>query len=201
MFELFCREVGPIPVGIAARSSFLTLSMGEKLLRLHMTKESDIPRAQTIAKSIAKGFFHHSYPLGRKEAQEINLEIAPPDEKVESLMWRIWQDIELELEVRDPFSPIKILMSSKEAPKLLKPAPLLNIPPNLPPDQVQAMIDAVVNAGLEMIEPVGYQAITAMMESNRYASREIMRGKILASRSPGLDIVTNAVMTQHAWNL
>ena len=36
MFEMFCKQVGPVPVAIAARAGQLTVSMGEKLLRLHM---------------------------------------------------------------------------------------------------------------------------------------------------------------------
>jgi hypothetical protein len=199
MFEMFCREVGAIPVGVAARSSLLTLSMGEKLLRLHMTKESDISRAQSIAKAIAKGFFHHGYPLGRKEAKEINLPVDPPNPKVESLMWRIWLDIEAEIEARNPFSYVKLLMASNEASKLFKATPQLNLPPNAPPDVLQAILAELAKDGVEMIEPVDYEVVTALMESNRHASREVRKGKILAYRSPDLEIVTNAVMTQHVW--
>ena len=44
MFEMFCKQVGPVPVAIAARAGQLTVSMGEKLLRLHMG--DDVQKAE-----------------------------------------------------------------------------------------------------------------------------------------------------------
>ncbi len=58
-FELACKEVGAIPIGIAKRSSQLALSMGEKLLSSHM---SDSNKAKTIAETLNKSFYHHGYP-------------------------------------------------------------------------------------------------------------------------------------------
>jgi hypothetical protein len=199
MFEMFCKEVGTIPVGVAARSSLLSLSMGEKLLRLHMTKEADIPKAQGIAKFLSKGFHFHGYPVGRKEAKEINLPIADPNPKVEDLMWRIWLDIERELMVRQPFSHQHVLMNSKEAPKLLKPAPQLNLPANAPPETLQQILEDMLKASVEMIEPVDYEVVTARLESTRHATREVLRGKILAYRTPTLDLQINGIKTYHQW--
>jgi len=199
MFEMFCNEVGATAVGVAARSSLLSLSMGEKLLRLHMTKEADIPKAQSIAKALSKGFFYHGYPVGRKEAADINLPLADPDPRAENLIWRIWLDVESELEVRKPFVPLHLLMASSEGPKLMKAVPQLNLPANAPPDVVQQILENFVMAGIQEIEPVGFEIITAIMESRRHSSREVRRGKILAYRSPNLDIQVNAITTGHAW--
>ena len=199
MFEMFCKEVGTIPVGVAARSSLLSLSMGEKLLRLHMTKETDIPKAQGIAKFLSKGFFYHGYPVGRKEALEINLPVAERNEKIEDIIWKIWLDIERELQVRKPFSHQQLLMNSKEASKLLRPVPQLNLPPSAPPDVLQQILVDYIKAGSEMIEPVDYEVITAILESTRHATREVLRGKVLAYRTPDLDLQINALRTFHAW--
>jgi hypothetical protein len=68
LFEFFCQEVGAVSVGIAARGSLLSITMGEKLLRMHMTAEADIPKARGIAEALNKKFFHHGYPVSRSES-------------------------------------------------------------------------------------------------------------------------------------
>ena len=55
-FELVCKDVGSIPIGVAKRSSYLALSMGEKLLSLHMDDQSKV---KAIAEALNKSFYHH----------------------------------------------------------------------------------------------------------------------------------------------
>lgn len=46
-FELLCKDVGTVPIGVAKRSTQLSLSMGEKLLSLHIaTLESTRCRSE-----------------------------------------------------------------------------------------------------------------------------------------------------------
>lgn len=199
MFEMFCKEVGTIPVGVAAQSALLSLSLGEKLLSSHMTKETDIPRVKTIAKALSKGFYYHGYPVGRKEARDLNLLVGDLNPEIEDLMWKIWLDIEHELEIRKPFTPLLQLMASKEAHKLLSPVIQLDIPTGTPPDVVQGIYEDLAKNAVKMIEPVDYEIITALMESVRHASREVSRGKILAYRNPDLDLQMNTIRTHSAW--
>lgn len=72
-FEMFCQEVGAIPIGIAARGARLSLSLGTKLLQMHMKDEAAKQKAEAIARTLNREFFHHGYPVGRKEAREIGL--------------------------------------------------------------------------------------------------------------------------------
>ena len=62
MFELFCKDVGSVQIGIASRSSQLSIMMGEKLLKMHMKGADQSQQAATIAESLNKNFFHHGYP-------------------------------------------------------------------------------------------------------------------------------------------
>lgn len=199
VFDLFCKEVGAVPVGVASRSSLLSLTMGEKLLRTHMRGEADAQRARTIAESLNKAFFHHGYPVGRKEAKEIGLPVADPDDAVEDLMWRIWQDIETELKIRKPFSPHFELMASPEAGKLLAPVQQLNLPANAPPQVLQQLAQQLLQNAIVDVNPVDFELISTVMESKRQASREMIRGKILATRTPDLNLRVNAVTTQAGW--
>ena len=104
-FELVCKDVGAIPIGMAKRSSYLALSMGEKLLMLHM---EDKNKAKAIAEALNTSFYHHGYPLGRKEALEIGLPIINGNEEVEDMMWKIWIDFESEMECNKPLCHLKL---------------------------------------------------------------------------------------------
>jgi hypothetical protein len=201
IFDLFCKEVGAVPVGVAARSSLLSLTMGEKLLRTHMKGEADVQRTKTIAESLNKAFFHHGYPVGRKEAKEIGLPVAESDIQAERLMWAIWKDLEAELKIRQPFSPLFELMNSSEGAKLFTAVPQLNAPPNLPQAAAQQLLQQVMQNAIVNIDSVDFEIITTVMESRRLASMETLRGKILACRMPDLNIRVNAVTTKAGWEL
>jgi hypothetical protein len=113
----------------------------------------------------------------------------------------VWLDIEAELETRKPFSPLFVLMKSEQSAKLLKPIPQLNLPPNAPQEVVEGVLNELMKQGLEMIEPVDFSVTGAVMESTKHASRNVTRGKILASRSPNMDLQTNVIMCQFGWEI
>jgi Serine dehydrogenase proteinase len=199
MFELLCNQVGTVPVGVAARSSLLSLSMGEKLLRMHMTGPSAGPKAKTIAESLNKAFYHHGYPVGRTEAKGLGLKVADSDTKIESLMWSIWLDIEQELEMRRPFNPISEVLASPQAANLLAPVPQLNLPANAPPQFVQQALQQLLQISIVQVEPVECKLTTSVIESRRHASREIMNGRLLACRMPDLNVKVALVIERAGW--
>jgi hypothetical protein len=180
IFEAFCKQVGSVPVGVSARSSLLSLSMGEKLLRLHMTGEANAQRPRLIAESLNKAFYHHGYPISRREAKEVGLPVAEPNVAVEDLIWKIWLDVEAELEMRKPFNPLRVLlMEAAEAAKLYEPG--------------------TVGEPSEVTEALEFSFITAVMESTKLASRDVVRGKIMAYRNPDLSIQNNNILTHIGW--
>ena len=63
--------------------------MGQKLLATHMNDEN---KTKVISETLNTKFYHHGYPLARTEAKEIGLSIAEPNEKIENLMWNIYED-------------------------------------------------------------------------------------------------------------
>ncbi|HZU84427.1 MAG TPA: hypothetical protein VE987_15965 [Polyangiaceae bacterium] len=73
LFERFCSEVGTIPVGVSMRGSRLSLSLGEKLLRMHMSDPAGAQKAKALAEALNNSFFHHAYAVGRTEAKEMGL--------------------------------------------------------------------------------------------------------------------------------
>ena len=147
---------------------------------MHMAGDANIAKARSIAETLNKAFFHHGYPVGRREAKEMDLPVVDPSPTVEGWMWEIWLDVERELEVRKPFSPMFELMKTPgEAIKLLAPG--------------------AVGAPSEVTNAVDFELIAAIMESTRKASRDMRRGKVVAYRDPELNLQSNAITTGYGW--
>lgn len=199
-FRLFCEEVGAYPVGVAARSSQLMVSLGEKLLSLHMTDESDAAKPRTIAEALNKSYFHHGYPVNRSEAKQIGLKITNPPADVEELLWTIWLDIEQELEVRAPFTPIRLLSRNPECAPLFAPLPHAVIPENLPPPLLQPALNQIMAAIQVLSVPLTpFKVISGVVESHRLASRFISEGRILARRLPDMQIAAHMITENLGW--
>ena len=201
IFDLLSKEVGPVHVGVGARASLLSVSLGEKLLRLHMKGEGDVQRVHNLAEALNTAFYHHGYTLGRKEAIQIGMKIAPPNQEVERLMWSIWLDLEMELQVRKPFAPLFVLMKSSSAKtKLIEKVQQAKYPPGGPP--LQAISQLGMNKLFDDdkgVESVGFEAIHAVMESTRTASRFITKGSVIGARTPDLVIRVNIVPESSQW--
>ena len=200
MFELFCKEVGSVQIGVAARSSQLSMTMGEKLLMMHMTDSDQSQKAATIAESLNKNFFHHGYPVSRSEAKEIGLKIADANSEVEDLLWTMWSSLEEEFEFRKPFSTMEILARSSGGSILFGPVPYATIPHNLPPQLLQQAHQQVLNQiAVNQVDPVEYKTTHAVMESVRCTSYFSREGKILALRQPDLSLTCNVVPVSEGW--
>ncbi len=196
-FELVCKDVGSIPIGVAKRSSYLALSMGEKLLGLHMKDQNKV---KAIAESLNKSFYHHGYPLGRKEAKEIGLSVVEPKEELELLMWEIWQKVEEEMECNKPFDPLEIVLSDKKTSDLIAPVPQVQIPSNLPQSVLQQAINQILQQiQVVPVEPIDYELFLASIEGVRCRSEFRVKGKISAVRLPDMNIAVNVMKTAGGW--
>lgn len=196
-FELVCKDVGSIPIGVAKRSSYLAISMGEKLLSLHMKDQNKV---KAIAESLNKSFYHHGYPLGRKEAKEIGLSVIKPDDKLEKMMWDIWEDIEKEMQCNKPFDPLEIVLSDPTTSKLIGPVPQVQIPTNLPPQLTQQVIQQILQQiKIISVDPIDYELFSASVESVRCKSGFRVKGKISAVRLPDMNIAVNVIKTSSGW--
>jgi hypothetical protein len=115
VLQAFCQEVGTVPVGLALRGAQLGQVMTQRLLRTHMRGERQGAKADAIAQVLGQDFFHHGYPLSRKEAREIGLPLSDPSEEVRDLMWAAWRDVEDELLAREPFYPTAMISPGEES--------------------------------------------------------------------------------------
>lgn len=197
-FELVCKDIGAIQIGVAKRSSYLALSMGEKLLMLHM---DDKNRAKAIAEALNTSFYHHGYPLGRKEATEIGLPVTNGSKEIEAVMWDIWQDFETEMQCNKPFIPLEVFLSDPARAQIIGgPIPQVALPANLPPPIMQQAYQQILQqVGVQMVEPLEYSLLQAALESNRCRSVFTNCLKISAVRQPDLKVAVSIVPVRQGW--
>jgi hypothetical protein len=179
LFKKFSEEVGFVGIGVAARSAQLTASMAEKLLRLHMTSDNLSQKAKAISEALNTKFFHHGYPVSKTEAKNIGLPIASDDAATERLLWQIWQNIEAELKLRQPFSAIQILRDDPQCASIFAPI-LPGSPPVIPP-------------------PAKFTNTTAIMESCRHATRHTVEGEISAIKMPDQKLNISVIPIRSGW--
>ncbi len=197
-FEFVCKDVGTIPIGIAKRSSYLALSMGEKLLSLHMKDQS---RVKTIVEALNKSFYHHGYPVGRNEAREIGLNVINPEKELESLMWQVWEDKSNEMKCNVPFDPLQIILSDENARKIIEPVPFIsNLPVNLPSQFLAQFYQSILQqTELIHIEPLHHEVFNATLESTRCRSEFKTKNLITAARLSDMKIVTRISKITEGW--
>jgi hypothetical protein len=201
LFELTCKEVGSLVIGFSARSSKLAVDLGERLLALHMTDDESRTKLRSIVENMSRKFQSHAYPVSRKEALELGLQVNKErDADLEKLMWEVWLSLEQDLKERTPFDFVFELLKSPEAGKLLSPVPQLEIPMcSEASAHWNTSLDDLKKASTVTINPVDFEYMTAMVESSREAYSNITRGKILSCRNPDLMIHFNRVVTSREW--
>lgn len=187
VFELFCKEVGTVPIGVAARSAQLSLSMGQKLLQTHLP-ESDEQKIKAIARKLSEDFYHHGYALGRKEAKGVGLNVAASNASLESLIWAVWLDLEEEMELRRMFHPIELVHRNPAAAALFSPIQQVVLPNGQPSQAMPVQVPATP-----------FELLHAVVESTRHATRYKARGLIFASRAPDLQMPMNVIQTSMGW--
>ncbi len=197
-FEIICKEVGAVPIGVAKRSAQLALSMGEKLLSMHM---SDSNKAKTIAETLNKSFYHHGYPLGRTEANKMGLPITNPEIDLEDLLWKVYESFETEMNFNIPFDPLNLVLNSPISANLLAPTQQIQLPNNLPPELIQQVYQAIVSqVQVVQIPPVDYDLYQASVESLNGKCEYRTFGKIFAAKQPDNNILMNVIPTSSGWN-
>lgn len=209
IFAKFCDEVGTVAIGVAARSSQLGVVMGEKLLQLHMTGDSNMQKARGISEKLTRDYFHHGYPVSRKEAKDIGLKVAKEMPEVEDLMWQIWTNLSEELALRTPFQPISLIakLPGYEA-FIAPPQPQVQQAPMMQPHQIgQAGQAGPMNPLLQLMAAGGqpsqlstrFENVTVVAESARLASHYVVGGMIVALRIVGQPLQIQTMVDVQEW--
>ena len=198
--EKLCEVVEPTLLGFAKRSSSLSVAIGEKMLQMHMTDPEKKAQAHSIAIKLNKSFFSHGHALGRKEAEEIGLNVKASDGDLEKLMWDVHADFEKELRTRTPFDPIAEYLRNPQAAPLLQSPPPIHIPPQLDQQLAIQMLQTYLNGQLNVALPeVGLEVKYAFVESQRVASEFFIRSRVLLQRTLEMQFNGNIVALDQGW--
>jgi hypothetical protein len=155
--------------------------MGEKLLGLHM---DDKNQAKAIAESFNSAFFHHGYPVGRREASEAGLKVVNAEEvELADLLWSVWTDVAAEMLMDSPFDPVIEVMKDADTRDRLTTVPTLNVTADLP---AQVAVD--------------YGLFLALVESTRRRSQFRETGKLNAISMPDMNLQLTRIRTEVGWH-
>ncbi|MCI0352937.1 MAG: hypothetical protein L0Z53_26240, partial [Acidobacteriales bacterium] len=200
VFSKFCDEVTTLGVGVSARSALLSLTLGEKLLLLHMKGEGEQQKAQAISAKLTKDYFHHGYPVNRSEAREIGLKVAEQDEELEDLMWQIWTDLSEELKLREPHNPLRVLAENPACQPLFAAVPVIQMPANLPPALAQqAHQQVLAQLAVANVPPAPFELIHAVVESTRHATRFVTSGLVVGTKTSDHQIRMSTLNVRQQW--
>lgn len=200
VYSKFCDEVTTLGVGISARSALLSVTLGEKLLQLHMKSDADKQKASEISKKLTTDYFHHGYPVNRTEAKDIGLKVADHDEELEGLMWKIWCDLSEELKLREPHNPLRVLAENPACQALFAPAAVIQLPANLPPQLAQqAHQQLLAQVQVANVPPAPFETIHAVIESSRHASRFVTSGLVIGTKTADQQIRLSTLNVRQLW--
>lgn len=105
VFKELTREVHPLALGNVNRVLSQSKLLSKKLLSLHLDKEKDQTRIDSITKGLTAGFHSHLHFINRKEALEMlgKKMVINPDEQLEEMMIALYDSYADALDMRNEF--------------------------------------------------------------------------------------------------
>lgn len=199
-FKLLCETVDPAVLGMAKRASSLSVTIGEKLLQMHMTDSESKNQAKIIAEKLNRSFFSHGHALSKEQAREIGLNVVDATPEEEDLMWKIHKSFEEETEANVPFDPIAIFMANPNANIYLQTPPPLHIPPMINEQSALQIMNQYITSQLTATVPdVRIELKQAFAESSRSAYQFTSKIKILVTRTLDMKFIPSVVNLDSKW--
>ena len=113
VFTLLAERIHPLALGNVHRNYLLVRSLARRLLDLRHEPFSE-ERMRHIIDSLTEKLYAHNHMISRQEAaREIRLPVVFPSERLEQLLWELYEDFAAELLVNQPFNPREILRGSR----------------------------------------------------------------------------------------
>jgi hypothetical protein len=192
------KQIAPTVIGGAKRASMQSMSMAEKLLKLHMTG-TEAQNAEAIAQKLSKNYFSHGHAVTKSEAEQLGLKISKSDHEIERIIWAIYTDFENEMKMSEPFNPHNDYFSSPEAAFMLEPPPVVNFPGNIDPQAAQQILFNVINSSIKPGVSADYKLLHSSIESINHSEMFISKGKIIGTRLPNLSYNIGLIEISSKW--
>jgi len=102
VLQMLTEKVHPLSLGHVFRANEQIGMLAKKLLEYHMQKEEKI---NNIIKILTKELYSHDYCMTRSEVKEkLKLNVIETDNELERMIWELYKQYRLELELDVPFS-------------------------------------------------------------------------------------------------
>ncbi len=116
------EKIHPLALGNVQRSHNQARMMARKLLKRHMREESDEQEITRIIDILKSDLFYHGHPINRVEASDdLELKVSKPPPTVEQLMWRLYTEYEMALQMKEPLQQVHEIEA--HTPAAATPAP------------------------------------------------------------------------------
>ena len=194
------NQITPSAIGAAKRASMQSITMAEKLLKLHMTG-TEAQTAEAIAQKLSKSYYSHGHAVTKTEAKQLGLKLSKEDPVIERIIWAIYTDFENEMKMCEPFDPTMTYFSVPETAFMLEPPPFVNLPGNLDPQMAKQLFDHIINSSIKPGVLVDYKLLHASIESINHSEMVVSKGKIMGTRLPNLSFNIGMVQLSAKWEV
>lgn len=110
VFKSLTEKVHPLALGNIQRSHSLIRLLARKLLALHLDPQKHKSKIEATVETLTEKLYTHDYAITRYEAKNsLDLKIVYADSDLEALMWRLYEEYEKDLKIREPFNPTVLL--------------------------------------------------------------------------------------------
>lgn len=104
IFRALTDKIHPLSLGNIFRGHRAIRLLSKKLLELHMDAEKDKHKIDMIVKKVTDELCIHGYFISREEAEkDLEMCVEKPDDKLESLLWKLYEEYEDEMKLKEPF--------------------------------------------------------------------------------------------------
>jgi len=108
-FRLLAEKIHPLALGNVHRNWMLIRSLAYRLLNLRKNPMAP-DKMQSIVDNLTEKLYAHNHMISRREAcLDIGLPITYADERLDHLMWNLYEDFARELRLAEPFNPSESL--------------------------------------------------------------------------------------------
>ncbi|MBS1516587.1 MAG: serine protease [Bacteroidetes bacterium] len=118
VFLKLADNIHPLSLGDVYKAKSQIKMLAEKLLKYHTIEVTNVPKVISFLCSESGS---HDYTINRKEAKdELGLNVEVPSEELYKNIKEIYQDIENELELRNPFNANVLLATVNTLPYTMR---------------------------------------------------------------------------------
>jgi len=103
----------PLTLGSVNRQYSHIRLVARKLLTSRKEKTEE-DRIGTIIDALTEKMYSHGHAIGRKEAVELGLPIDKPDDRLDALLWNLYQEYETLLQLNETIDPEELLTSKNK---------------------------------------------------------------------------------------